>query len=76
MLYGIFRIEEWGSRRHVYLTRVWMIFTAPLLVVMMLVLMLLFMPCLSNFKNLVCHRYLEGVGLCLSHNLRGLLILL
>ena len=72
MLYGIFRIEDWGSQRRMYLARVWMIFTTPLLVVMVLS----FSPCLSNFKDFVCHRYLEGVELFLNHNLGELLIVL
>ena len=72
MLYGIFWIEDWGSQRHIYLARVWMIFFGPLLVVMIL----LVLPCLSNFKEFVCHRYIEGVELFLNYNLGGLLIAL
>ena len=72
MLYEIFRIEDWGSQRPVYLVRVWTIFTAPLLVVMML----LFWPCLSNFKDFVCNKYLEGGDLFLNYKLGGLLIVL
>ena len=70
MLYEIFRIQDWGSQRPMYLVRVWTIFTAPLLVVMML----LSSPCLSNFKAFVCHRYLEGVESFLKHSLGGLLM--
>lgn len=70
MLFGISRIEDWSSQRPMYLFRVWMIFTAPLVVVMML----LFSPCLSNVKDFVCHRYLDGVDLLPNHNLGGLLI--
>lgn len=72
MLYGILRIEDWGSQREVYLDMVCTIFTAPLLVVMIL----LFSPCLSNFKHFVCHKYLEGGDSFLNYKLGGLLIIL
>ena len=70
MLFEISRVEDWSSQRPMYLVGVWTIFIAPLSVVMRL----LFSPCLSNFKDFVCHRYLEGVDLFLNHNLGGLLI--